>query len=188
MAANPDFLDDQRPRPWAPHGRHGFRAKGLFVGQGPNAIEEAVAEAERSPTAGALLDTWKHRRAGRAAPVLLVALHPEGAAVCGASGEEPPVYPRADLTQPMRRSQFGDTANNVTWVRLTLHRAELLELRSGLWISSTQPRGRKIAIFAFACPIHGARVEGDGLAERPAQPELTRVGLGVHSSIPDSKV
>ncbi len=38
----------------------------------------------------------------RAAPVLLVALHPGGAALCGASGEEPPVYPWIDTGQVER--------------------------------------------------------------------------------------
>ena len=105
MATNLDFLSDLRPRRWTPHARHGFGAKGLFVGQGANAVEVAVAETERVPAGGALLDTWKHRRGGRAAPVLLVVLHPEGAALCGASGEEPPVYPRADLGQVERLCQ-----------------------------------------------------------------------------------
>ena len=67
-----------------------------------NAIEVAVATAANAPSRGALLESWKHRRAGRAAPVLLIVLHPDGAALCGASGEEPPVYPRADMSQVER--------------------------------------------------------------------------------------
>ena len=34
--------------------------------------------------------------------MLLVVLHPDGAALCGASGEEPPAYPRADVGQVER--------------------------------------------------------------------------------------
>lgn len=90
------FLEDLMPRPWTPEAKHGFQAAGLFVGRGANAIEVAVARAGAAPTRAMLLDCWKARRAGRAAPVLLVVLHPDGAGLCGASGEEPPVYPRID--------------------------------------------------------------------------------------------
>ena len=50
----------------------------------------------------ALLASWKARRGGRAAPVLLVVLHPGGAALCGVSGEEPPIYPKVDAGQVER--------------------------------------------------------------------------------------
>ena len=94
-----DFLSDLQPRPWTPGAGPGFQAAGLFVGNGASALEVAVARSAGSPTRAALLDSWKSRRDGRAAPVLLVVLYPGGAALCGASGEAPPVYPKIDAGQ-----------------------------------------------------------------------------------------
>ena len=65
-------------------------------------MEVAVASCARTPRRNALLDTWKSRRGGRAAPVLLVVLHPSGASLCGASGQNPPVYVRVDREQVER--------------------------------------------------------------------------------------
>ncbi|MDE0024500.1 MAG: hypothetical protein OXP69_08820 [Spirochaetaceae bacterium] len=97
-----DFLADLVARPWTPGRRSGLQAAGLNLGKGAHGIEVAVARCDAVPTRTALLDTWKQRRGGRAAPVLLVVLHREGAALCGASGEEPPVYLRADAGQVER--------------------------------------------------------------------------------------
>ncbi len=91
---NAGFLPDLPRRPWSPGG--GLRAVGLFLGKGANALEAAVARASHPPGRSALFDAWKARRGGRAAPVLLAVLHPEGAALCGASGEKPPAYLRLD--------------------------------------------------------------------------------------------
>jgi hypothetical protein len=102
MTDNPGFLPDLMSRPWSLEAKHGFRATGLFIGKGPNAIEVAVAHSSGNPIRTALLGSWKARRGGRAAPVLLVVLHPGGAALCGASGEEPPVYPNIDAGQVER--------------------------------------------------------------------------------------
>ena len=90
------FLPDLVSRPWSPDVRHGFQAAGLFIGKGANAIEVAVLQASTAPSRGALLDSWRNRRGRRAAPVLIVVLHSGGAALCGASGEEPPVYTDMD--------------------------------------------------------------------------------------------
>ena len=96
------FLSDLLSRPWAPDAKHGFQPVGLFVGKGANAIEVAVTRSPGAPTRAALLECWKGRRGGRAAPVLLIVLHPGGTALCGASGEEPPVYPKTDAGQVER--------------------------------------------------------------------------------------
>ena len=75
---------------------------GLFVGKGSNAIEVAVARKDGAPSRKELLDCWKAHRAGRAAPVLVVVLTSDrggGGALCGASGEEPPVYLKVDEGQ-----------------------------------------------------------------------------------------
>ena len=55
-----------------------------------------MAHAPSVPSRAALLDSWRNRRGKRAAPVLIVVLSPQGAALCGASGEEPPVYTDMD--------------------------------------------------------------------------------------------
>lgn len=102
MTDEDGFLSELMPRPWSPDAKHGFRPVGLFVGMGANAIEVVVANSAGSPTRTALLESWKVRRGGRAAPVLLVVLHPGGAALCGASGEEPPVYQKIDPGQVER--------------------------------------------------------------------------------------
>ena len=65
-------------------------------------MEVAVASATSVLARTTLLDVWKARRAGRAAPVLLVVLHPKGASLCGASGENPPVHQVADGAQAER--------------------------------------------------------------------------------------
>lgn len=106
MAAERRFLDDLLARewtPWTPHeARPRLQPAGLFLGNGAHAVEVAVAECAAAPPRTRLLEAWKQRRAGRAAPVLLVVLHPGGAALCGASGEAPPVYRQADAGQVER--------------------------------------------------------------------------------------
>ena len=87
-----ELLSDIVSRPWSPNAGHGFRAVGLFVGRGANAIEVAAAQSPRTPSRTALLESWRARRGRRAAPVLLVVLYPDGTALCGALGEEPPIY------------------------------------------------------------------------------------------------
>ena len=102
MTNKPTFLGDHIARPWTPLAKYRFDAVGLFVGKGAHAIEIAAARSARPPTRVSLLEAWKARRSGRAAPVLLVVLHPEGAAMCGTTGEEPPVYPSVDEGQVER--------------------------------------------------------------------------------------
>lgn len=96
------FLPDVAPRPWQPGGKRPLQPVGLFLGNGTSAIEVVVASSARMPGRGAILETWKARRDGRAAPVLLIVLHPNGASVCGATGETPPVYPKVDREQAER--------------------------------------------------------------------------------------
>lgn len=86
-----DFLADLVRRPWSPDPRLGSSAAGLFVGPGDHGLEVVVARVPTVPSRLAMAGAHKSRRAGRAAPVLLVVLHPEGAALCGPSGEKPAV-------------------------------------------------------------------------------------------------
>ena len=99
MDGGDGFLADRMPRPWKLDAKHGVRTEGLFVGNGPHGIEVAVARSDGPPKRSVLLAAWRERRGNRAAPVLLIVLHAEGASLCGATGEEPPVYPDVDAGQ-----------------------------------------------------------------------------------------
>ena len=99
---NSQFLSDFVSRSWTLDAKHGMQATGLFVGNGPNAIEVVVARASFVPSRRALLESWRSRRGRRAAPVVLVVTHPSGAALCGATGEQPPVYFDLDIGQTER--------------------------------------------------------------------------------------
>ena len=102
MLGEQGFLSDLMPRSWTPAAAHRLNPVGLFIGHGTSAIEVAVARSTTQPSRTALLDSWKARRAGRAAPVLLVVLHQGGAGLCGPSGEEPPVYLKTPAGQVER--------------------------------------------------------------------------------------
>ena len=104
MSPEPQFLPEEVPRHWKPAAKHGFQPVGLYLGKRKNTFEVAVARSTEAPTRNALLETWRGRRDRRATPVLLVVLYPGGAALCGASGESPPVYPRVDRSQAERLS------------------------------------------------------------------------------------
>ncbi len=96
MTGYGEFLANVVPRPWKLETGHAIRATSLFIGKGDYAIEVAVARANVAQKRSALLDCWKARKAGRPAPVLLIVLHPDGAGLCGASGEQPPANPTVD--------------------------------------------------------------------------------------------
>ena len=97
-----EFLSEILPRPWSPDNNSGLQSVGLFIGQGANALEVAVAKAPRTPSRPMLVDSWKARKGRRAAPLLLVVLHPGGASIIGATGEVPPVYEDMDAGQVER--------------------------------------------------------------------------------------
>ena len=102
MADQEAFLADRLARAWNPHGGAGWRPAGLYIGQGNHGIEVAVARAPRAPRRTDLLAAWRHRRGGRAAPLLLIVLSPHGTVLCGPWGEHPRVYPQVDSGQAER--------------------------------------------------------------------------------------
>jgi len=73
----------------------GLDIQGLILGQGAQPLEVLFAHSLHRPSAADLKTIWKARHGGRAAPVLLVVLYGEKAALCGPSGDPPPVF--ADL-------------------------------------------------------------------------------------------
>ncbi len=90
---NPEeFLSDEDPRPLTLQGTSGISAHSLFVGPGRQGLEVALVTTTVKPTDGTLQSVWEARRSHRATPVLLVALYGERAAICGPSGQRPPVH------------------------------------------------------------------------------------------------
>ena len=97
---NADFLSDSFvSQPWTLDSRFGIQPVRLFLGKGANALEIAVARSLGPPTRSGVLGSWKSRKGGRAAPLLLVVVHPTGATVCGATGLEPPIFAVEDPSQ-----------------------------------------------------------------------------------------
>ena len=97
-----EFLPEFKSRSWSVKPQYGLVPLSLFIGQGKNALEVAVSQAFLAPNRSTLLDVWKTRKAGRAAPLILVVLHTSKASIVGATGEQPPVYFDMDTGQVER--------------------------------------------------------------------------------------
>jgi len=69
----------------------------LAFGHGDAPLEIVVVRLGAPPSKQQLKSWWKHRKAARPAPLLLVALAQEAASVCGPTGEEPPIYTDLDV-------------------------------------------------------------------------------------------
>ena len=102
MSDEVEFLSYILSRPWSPDAKSGLQPIGLFIGQGTNALEVAVAQAAQAPARSALVEIWKARKGRRAAPLLLVVLQADSASITGATGEVPPVYTDMDIGQVER--------------------------------------------------------------------------------------
>ena len=96
------FLADLQPRPYRTSGGHPFSHAQLFLGKGTHGLEVVVARTVSTPVRSELLEAWKSRRGQRAAPVVFIVLHPKGAALCGPTGEKPPIYDGLDVGQSAR--------------------------------------------------------------------------------------
>jgi len=104
MAWFDDFLVDRDPRRWkASDGMPAsIKPRQVFLQEADYGLEVAVAEAAKRPTSADMRRAWKARHGGRPSPVLLAVGYPsaEGtaAAVCGPTGEDPPVHFDLDLS------------------------------------------------------------------------------------------
>ena len=109
MSDKIEFLSDILSRPWSLDGKSGLQPLGLFVGQGANALEVAVAQASQVTARSVLVEIWKARKERRAAPLLLIVLYSGGASITGATGEVPPVYEDMDagLVERLCREALG---------------------------------------------------------------------------------
>ncbi len=85
------FLEDLESRPARVTVPAGLTLRRLHLGAGNPALEVLVLDSATTPRAPTLREAWKTRHGGRAAPLMVVALHGDGAWVCGPAGEEPPV-------------------------------------------------------------------------------------------------
>lgn len=76
----------------------------LYIGNDPTnlALEVAVVSARRRPTNQDITKAWRTRRAGRATPVLLIAIYGDKACLCGVSGDDPAILDNVDVGQAER--------------------------------------------------------------------------------------
>ena len=96
------FLSDIQLRPLATGGIPGCETLGLALGQGQSPLEVVVLRSAAQPPVTAMRTAWKDRHGGRPAPVLLVAVYGNRAALCGPSGDSPPVLTNVELGQAER--------------------------------------------------------------------------------------
>lgn len=87
------FLDDQSPRRVALTLPDGMALRALHLGQGNPMLEVLVLDCREGPRVPALRAVWKDRQRGRAAPLLVVALHGTDATLCGPAGDVPRTFP-----------------------------------------------------------------------------------------------
>ncbi|MYI68764.1 MAG: hypothetical protein F4103_08510, partial [Boseongicola sp. SB0673_bin_14] len=104
------FLADLDLRALSPEylGLAAFDPIGITFGAGPSPLEIVVVQADRRPTANNLRAAWTKRSAGRASPILIVALHADQAkvSICGPVAlpqtGKLPVYPPMDAAKAER--------------------------------------------------------------------------------------
>ncbi len=110
-------LDDldlgDEARPWdLPTGVSSrFAAAGLYLGNGSNPLEVAVATSPDRPAVGEVKQLWEKRKGKRASPLLSVVVYRHHgtwrAAVCGPAGEDPRAVMDLDIGQTGRVSKAG---------------------------------------------------------------------------------
>lgn len=86
------FLDGHKLSPVTLKNPRDLEPVGLILGKGEKKLQVVVTRACSAPAESTLQAVWRDRQRGRAMPLLLVALYGEQAAVCGASGDNPPAY------------------------------------------------------------------------------------------------
>ncbi len=76
---------------------HGLTSVGVVIGKGPNALEVAITRSRGHPAATQMRNAWQDRLRGRPNPLLLVTLYDDKAAICGPTGDNPPVHWDLDI-------------------------------------------------------------------------------------------
>lgn len=170
------FLQEHQARPLVLADAKGLEAIGLFLGNGPSALEVAVLRAPAPISMATLRAAWSARLAGRATPLLVVVLISNRAALCGPVGEPPPAFIDLDidrvericrtaLTEPDRHVALRFLATAIPEAEAPVPgvRNEGLfathELQRGLPSSTSWPDATKAAMGALG-------LRGDKLLER----------------------
>ena len=99
MSTAKEFLSDFQSRP-LPALTLKLKSEKLILGQGRDSLEVAVLTSNnnKEPKIVTIKDAQKKRKNHRASPVLLTVIHGgDQASLCGASGENPPVYKNVHL-------------------------------------------------------------------------------------------
>jgi len=96
------FLAEFDLRPLTLDGVSGLDPVGLALGAGSGALEVAVTKSASRPAKNLMMRAWRARLDGRAVPLLMVDLYQDRAAICGPSGDEPPVFFDLDPDQVKR--------------------------------------------------------------------------------------
>ncbi|MBT8607047.1 hypothetical protein G6656_01960 [Polynucleobacter paneuropaeus] len=99
------FLTDLNPRPLNQGEHGGIKPVNLYLGKGTNALEVAFYQSPIKPNTISISKVWTDRKAGRSSPILTVIQYPDGVALCGPSGDQPPIFHINDLGQAERISR-----------------------------------------------------------------------------------
>jgi hypothetical protein len=99
------FLKDLNPRPLNQGEHGGIKPVNLYLGKGTNALEVAFYQSPTKPNTVSISKIWADRKAGRSSPILTVIHYPDGVALCGPSGDQPPIFHINDLGQAERISR-----------------------------------------------------------------------------------
>ena len=165
----------------------GFEPLGLALGCGASALEVLVAAHDQEPALPALRSAWKARRGSRAAPVLLVVLYGDKAALCGPAGEDAPAHVGLDpgqiervcreaLEQPDRHAAMRALASSIRAVT-----SDLSGVRNEGFLATHELRVgvRQRADWSEACK-KGLRILSKG------GPDLLRgLGFEIQKTKPD---
>lgn len=149
------FLAGVELRPFTLEGIDDLKPIGLAIGPGSGGLEVIVAGAERKPTQDSLRRAWKARQGRRAVPVLLVALYKDRAALCGPSGDQPPVYYDLDHAQAeaICQAALNEPSRHAA---LRLLHSVLPEIKE-----TTIPGLQNAGLFATHELLHGVPARGD---------------------------
>jgi len=101
------FLADINPRSLNQSDHGGIKPISLFLGKGANALEVVFYQSPAKPNTLSISKIWADRKAGRSSPILAVIEYPNGVALCGPSGDQPPIFYIQDFAQAERISRVA---------------------------------------------------------------------------------
>ena len=90
------FLAGARLRPLAKPLSSPFTVAGYLLGPGKAGLEVLVASSPTEPNGPRVRTLWKDRNAGQPSPLIVAVSSPNGFTLCGAVGDDPPLYRNVD--------------------------------------------------------------------------------------------